>query len=223
MYAPNQFHEERRDVLLAAIRDIRLASIVSPSPEGLYATHAPVVVMEQGEELLLEFHVARPNPHWKLAGPGSLMIFQGPQAYVHPGWYAGKAEHGKVVPTWTYVVVHAHGPLEVFDGEQELRVHLEALTKQNEARRETPWAVSDAPENYIRSMMRGIVGLRMRVERIEGSWKLNQHKSEPDRLGVQAGLSGEGQPSSQSIAALMRAHEEARAADAARSHKVDQT
>jgi transcriptional regulator len=223
MYAPNQFHEERRDVLLAAVRDIRLASIVSPTPEGLYATHAPVVAVEHGDQLVLEFHVARQNPHWKFAGPGSLIIFQGPQAYVHPGWYPSKAEHGKVVPTWTYVVVHAHGPLEVFDGEAELRAHLDQLTGQNEAQRDKPWAVSDAPENYIRTMMRGIVGLRMRVDRLEGSWKLNQHKTEPDRRGVQSGLSGEDHANAQSIAALMRADEESREARAAPSHEVNPT
>jgi transcriptional regulator len=109
MYVPQQFREERRDVLVTAMRDIQLAAIVTQDADGPCATHAPVVLREEGEELLLEFHVARQNPHWQLAGQKTLAIFQGPQAYIHPGWYRSKAEHGRVVPTWTYVMVHAHG------------------------------------------------------------------------------------------------------------------
>jgi transcriptional regulator len=214
MYAPQQFREERRDVLVAAMRDIQLAAIVTPDVDGLCASHAPVVVREEGDALLLEFHVARPNPHWKLAGARSLMIFQGPQAYIHPGWYESKAEHGRVVPTWTYVMVHAHGPIEAMETEAELLAHLAQLTNQNEVEREKPWSVSDAPERYINAMTRAIVGLRMRVELLEGSWKLNQHKSEGDRLGVQFGLSGEADPNSRSVSALMRELEDTRASGA---------
>ena len=209
MYAPHQFREERRDVLVAAMRDIQLAAVVTSGPDGLVATHAPVVVREQAEELFLEFHVARQNPHWQLAGARSLMIFQGPQAYIHPGWYQSKAEHGRVVPTWTYVMVHAHGPLEVMQTEDELLSHLNQLTDQNEARREQPWAVQDAPEKYIAGMTRAIVGLRMTVQKLEGSWKLNQHKNEADRMGVMSGLSAEPDAQALSISALMRGLENA--------------
>ncbi len=139
------------------------------------------------------------------------MIFQGPQAYIHPGWYESKAEHGRVVPTWTYVMVHAHGTLEAMETEAELLAHLTQLTTQNESTREKPWAVSDAPEKYIQGMTRAIVGLRMKVERLEGSWKLNQHKNEADRLGVQSGLSAEADADAKSISALMRELENARA------------
>jgi transcriptional regulator len=211
MYAPHQFREERRDVLVAAMRDIQLAGIVTPDTDGLCATHAPVVVREEDDALVLEFHVARPNPHWKLAGKKTLMIFQGPQAYIHPGWYESKAEHGRVVPTWTYVMVDAHGMLEAMETEAELLSHLTQLTNQNESTRERPWAVSDAPEKYIQGMTRAIVGLRMTVERLDGSWKLNQHKSEGDRLGVQSGLSAEADADANLVAALMRELESARA------------
>ncbi|PRD41020.1 transcriptional regulator [Phyllobacterium phragmitis] len=210
MYAPRQFREERRDVLIGAIRDVQLAAVVTPGDDGLCATHAPVVVREDGDHLILETHVARPNPHWKLAGARSLMIFQGPQAYIHPGWYESKAEHGKVVPTWAYVAVHAHGPLTAFDAEDELLVHLAQLTSQNEAAREQPWDVSDAPQEFIKKLTRAIVGLRMTVERLEGSWKLNQHKPDGDRQGVTAGLSSEENSDSKSISALMRELESAR-------------
>ena len=204
MYAPHQFREERREVLVAAMRDIQLAAVVTPGPDGLLATHVPVVVREQADDLVLEFHVARQNPHWQLAGENSLMIFQGPQAYIHPGWYESKTEHGRVVPTWTYVMVHAHGLLEAMQTEDELLAHLNQLTDQNEARREKPWAVQDAPEKYIHGMTRAIVGLRMTVQKLEGSWKLNQHKNEADRRGVMSGLSAESDQQANSVSALMR-------------------
>ena len=209
MYAPHQFREERRDILIAAMRDIQLAAVVTSGPDGLVATHVPVVVREQADDLVLEFHVARQNPHWQLAGANSLMIFQGPQAYIHPGWYESKAEHGRVVPTWTYVMVHAHGLLEAMQTEGELLSHLNQLTEQNEARREKPWAVQDAPEKYIHGMTRAIVGLRMTVQKLEGSWKLNQHKNEADRTGVISGLSAEPDPQANSVSALMRGLENA--------------
>ena len=210
MYVPQQFREERRDVLVAAMRDIQLAAIVTQDADGPCATHAPVVVREEGDDLLLEFHVARQNPHWQLAGQKSLAIFQGPQAYIHPGWYRSKAEHGRVVPTWTYVMVHAHGTLAAMEGETELLSHLSQLTDRNETGREQPWAVSDAPEKYIHGMTRAIVGLRMKVERLEGSWKLNQHKSDGDRAGVQSGLAAEADTNARAISALMRGLESGR-------------
>ena len=210
MYVPQQFREERRDVLVAAMRDIQLAAIVTQDADGPCATHAPVVVREEGDDLLLEFHVARQNPHWQLAGQKSLAIFQGPQAYIHPGWYRSKAEHGRVVPTWTYVMVHAHGTLAAMNGEAELLSHLAQLTDRNETGREQPWAVSDAPEKYIHGMTRAIVGLRMKVERLEGSWKLNQHKSDGDRAGVQSGLAAEADTNARAISALMRGLESGR-------------
>ncbi len=211
MYVPRQFREERREPLIAAMRDIQLASIVTMGADGLTATHAPVVVKEDGETLILEAHMAKPNSHWSLSGAPSMMIFQGPQAYIHPGWYESKAQHGKVVPTWTYVAVHAHGVLESFSEETELLAHLGQLTMQNEAHRSQPWSVQDAPESYIAGMTRAIVGVRMRVDRLEGSWKLNQHKSEGDRLGVQSGLSAEPNADAQSISTLMQLLERERA------------
>ena len=210
MYVPSQFRENRREVLVAAMRDIQLAAVVTPAADGLHATHVPVVVCEDGEQLVLETHVARGNMHWKLAGAPSIAIFQGPQAYIHPGWYESKKEHGRVVPTWTYVVVHAHGVLSTFDAEDELLAHVTRLTSQNEQPREQPWAVTDAPEKYIQGMTRAIVGLRLTVDRLEGGWKLNQHKSESDRAGVMAGLAGQHDQDSRSISALMGALDSAR-------------
>lgn len=212
MYTPRQFREERREVLLAAMRDIQLASFVTAAPHGMEATHAPVVVREEGGQILLESHVARPNTHWQAADgkAPSMAIFQGPQTYVHPGWYASKKEHGKVVPTWNYVVVHAHGTLSTMDTEEELLAHLRSLTDQNEHGRAQPWSIDDAPADFIQNMAKAIVGIRLTVERIEGSWKLIQHKPEADRHGVIEGLVGESAQNAHSIAALMRAAEAAR-------------
>jgi transcriptional regulator len=212
MYIPKQFREERSDVLVAAMRDIQFCTLVTAHAGGIEATHVPVVLAEHGETITLECHVARGNPHWRVADGSSetLAIFQGPHAYISPSWYWSKEEHGKVVPTWNYVVVHARGRLVTFDDGNEVLAHVTRLTEQNESGRNAPWAVSDAPADYLDTMRKAIVGMRMTIERLEGSWKLIQHKPEPDRLGTMAGLSGEATENARRIATLMRAAEEAR-------------
>jgi transcriptional regulator len=133
MYVPRQFREERPEILARAVRDIQLAALVTPGPEELHVTHLPMVLKEGGDGAwTLESHVARPNPHWRTAGAGaaSVAIFQGPQSYVSPSWYATKREHGKVVPTWNYIAVHAHGMLEAVEDQAWLLAHLETLPAQ---------------------------------------------------------------------------------------------
>ncbi|MEG9862577.1 MAG: FMN-binding negative transcriptional regulator [Parvularculales bacterium] len=195
MYRPEQCIEERQDVLIEAIRDIQLATLVTPHPDGISVTHAPVVVRDDGQNISLELHVARTNPHWQMVEEAtqSVAIFQGPHAYVSPSFYPSKQEHGKVVPTWAYIAVHAHGTLEVIQDNGELLNHLEQMTDNNEQDKAIPWHVDDAPEEYIESMMRGIVGLRFKVERLEGTWKLNQRKNTPDRIGTAEGLRRSGE------------------------------
>ncbi|MGN6551549.1 MAG: FMN-binding negative transcriptional regulator [Pararhizobium sp.] len=212
MYVPKQFREVRRDVLIAAMRDIQLCTLVTAAHAGgIEATHVPAVLSDDGA-LTLECHVARGNPHWRAADGTSetLAIFQGPHAYVSPNWYASKREHGKVVPTWNYVVVHARGRLQAFDDPDAVLAHVTRLTAQNEAGRSAPWAVSDAPADYLDTMRKAIVGMRMTIDRLEGSWKLIQHKPEADRLGTIAGLAGEVADNSRAIAKLMQTAEEAR-------------
>ncbi len=215
MYVPRQFREERHDVLVAAMRDIQFATLVTAGPGGLEVTHLPTVLVEDGDEIALECHVARGNPHWRAAGDAeaSIAIFQGPQAYVHPGWYASKKESGKAVPTWNYVAVHAHGTLGVFDDPEEIGRHVAQLTARNETGRADPWAVTDAPEDYIAGMKKAIVGMRLAVKRLEGSWKLIQHKPEADRIGAIAGLSAETAEDSRAVAELMRIAEAERAGE----------
>ncbi|MGI4939825.1 MAG: FMN-binding negative transcriptional regulator, partial [Janthinobacterium lividum] len=212
MYVPRQFREERPDVLAHAMRGIQFAVLVTPGPEGLQVSHVPMVLKEAGDgSWTLETHVARPNPHWTLAAAGaaSVAVFQGPQAYVSPSWYATKREHGKVVPTWNYIAVHAHGQLEAVEDPAWLLAHLDELTRANEAGREHPWEVSDAPADFVQGLTRAIIGLRLPVARVEGAWKMIQHRAEGDRLGTIGGL--EADPHGRAVAEVMRGLEVARA------------
>ena len=205
MYVPRQFREERPDVLARAVRDIQLAALVTNASDGLHVTNLPMVLTEAADGAwTLDGHVARANPHWRAAGgpAASVAIFQGPQAYVSPSWYASKREHGKVVPTWNYIAVHAQGTLQAVEDEAWLMAHLEALTRANEAARERPWAMSDAPAGYVQGLARAVVGLQLRVGRAEGAWKMIQHRSEGDRLGTIAGL--QGAPVGTAVAGVMR-------------------
>ena len=211
MYVSKQFREERAEVLARAVRSIQLASLVTAGPNGLQVSHVPMVLKEAEDGAwTLESHVARPNPHWRLAAAEtvSVAVFQGPQAYVSPSWYATKREHGKVVPTWNYIAVHAHGRLEAVEGQAWLLAHLNDLTSVNEAMREHPWKVSDAPAGFVHGLTQAIVGLRLSVSRVEGAWKMIQHRSEGDRLGTIGGL--EAEPHGQAVAEVMRGLEAAR-------------
>ncbi|MEX6508702.1 FMN-binding negative transcriptional regulator [Jiella sp. M17.18] len=207
MYIPPQFEETRREVLVAAMREIRLAGLVTADGATYHATHVPVLVREDGGTLTLEAHVAKANPHWTaLDRPrASLATFQGPHAYVSPSFYASKREHGKVVPTWNYVIVEARGTLEAIADEDWLLSHLAALTEFTEAQRPEPWATSDAPDGFIRNLSRAIVGIRFTVETLAGSWKLIQHKPEADRRGTIDGLSASARGGDREIARAMAA------------------
>ncbi len=191
MYVPHRFRESRPDVLDDAARAIQLAALVTPASSTLQVSHVPMVLKRGSpKDLVLETHVARANEHWThVAESGlSVAIFQGPQAYISPRWYDPERTDGKVVPTWNYIAVHAHGRLETIEDEEWLLAHLDDLIRQNEKHREEPWSMSDAPSDFVRALATGIVGLRMTVEHYEGSWKMIQHRSEADRMGAINGL-----------------------------------
>jgi transcriptional regulator len=209
VYTPQHFEEKRPDVLARAIRDIQFALLVTAVDGAYFASHVPMVLKQANGAFTLEAHFARANEHWKMLAskPASLAVFQGPQTYVSPSWYESKREHGKVVPTWNYVVVHAHGSLEMVEDRDWLLAHLEDLVAANEGCREQPWAISDAPAEFIQGMTRGIVGFRFTVERLEGKWKMSQNRSQLDRAGTLAGLSASPKPEDQAVAAIMRALE----------------
>lgn len=190
MHIPSPSREDRRNVLLDAIKDIQLAALVLPAGGGFEASHLPMLVREGSNgELMLEGHVSRANPLWRLSlATAALAIFQGPQAYIHPGWYPTKKRDGRAVPTWNYIAIHVHGLVSAIEDQHWLTRHLEALTSHNETHRPEPWLISDAPEQFIGSLMKGIVGLQLKVERIEGNWKMAQKQPLENRLGASRGL-----------------------------------
>ena len=189
MYQPDHFRADDVAQMHALMRARPFATLVSAGSLGLFASHLPTVLKEEGPYGIIECHLARPNPHCQdLAGGEALMIFQGAQGYITPNWYPSKFAHGKVVPTWNYAVVHAYGRPEVMREAGWLRRHVGELTAQQERGVAKPWALSDAPERYVETMLRGIVGFRFAITRLEGKWKMSQNREVQDRHGVVAGL-----------------------------------
>ena len=205
MYVPPAFREDDLAALHGTMREARLANLVTGTAEGLIATPLPLfLVPEEGPYGTLYGHLARANPQWKLPPTSDAMaLFMGPDAYVSPSWYPSKQEHGKVVPTWNYVAVHAYGPAEFFDDANRLLEVVTRLTDRHERPRAEPWAVADAPETFIRTQLKGIVGLRLPITRIEGKRKMSQNRSEADRQGAAAGLAESERPSEREMARLI--------------------
>jgi transcriptional regulator len=208
MYVPIHFREERREVMLEAMRAHPLATIVSHGMDGMIGSHLPLIAQIEGTDLVLEGHFARANPHCAVieSGAPTLVIFQGPAAYVSPSWYPSKKEHGKAVPTWNYISVHASGAVEVMRDAAWLHAHVSALSDHFEQGRAEPWATSDAPPAYMDQMLRAIVGFRIRVTSLHGKWKLSQNRSDADRNGVLEGLAQETRPQSAAVAKAMHTH-----------------
>ena len=201
MYTPPLFKEDRIDVLHEAIRCTGLATLVSATAEGLVASHVPMLLDPLPAPYgTLIGHLARANPQANHAIGEVLVIFQGPEAYISPSWYATKRQDGKVVPTWNYVAVHAYGTIEFFNDPARLRAVVTQLTDRQEASRPEPWAVTDAPAGFIEGMLKGIVGFALPINRLEGKWKMSQNRPAADRAGVIAGLEAVGR---QDIARLI--------------------
>lgn len=191
MYLPAQFEETRLDVLHALIRAHPLGTLVTVTAEGLAANHVPFEIDPEPAPFgTLRAHVARANPVWRTSAGDAqaLVVFQGPQAYISPGWYATRRASGKVVPTWNYAVVHAHGALRAVHDRAWLRALVERLTERHEAARAEPWKLADAPADYIERMLGAIVGLELRVTRLIGKWKASQNRPRADRDGAVQGL-----------------------------------
>jgi transcriptional regulator len=205
MYVPPAFKDEEIGSILATVRAARLANLVTATAEGPVATPLPLFLDEsEGERGVIYGHVAKANPQWRLPTIGeALAIFMGPEAYVTPSWYATKQETGKVVPTWNYVAVHAYGPVEFFQEPERLLAVVTRLTNMHEKSRPEPWAVGDAPADFIAAQLRGIVGVRIPVTRFEGKRKLSQNRSEADRIGVAAGLAASESPQDREVASLI--------------------
>lgn len=205
MYTPKEFALESAEAH-ALMRAHPFAILVTTTDSAPLATHLPTVLKVDADRPLgrVECHVARPNPQWRsLARSEALMIFQGPEAYIRPGWYASKAEHGKVVPTWNYAAVHAYGHLQPIEEEAWLIAHVAELTGQQESPFPQPWATGDAPDGYLKQLARGIVGLALTITRLEGKAKMSQNRAQRDRAGVVRGLTERGLGDDAAIAELV--------------------
>lgn len=204
MYLPHAFAVTDELEINEMLERTPLGSLVTHDSEGLFASHLPFVHYPQAG--VLAGHLARANPHRSRAGESeALVIFQGLNAYVTPNWYPSKAEHGRVVPTWNYETVHVYGRLYWHDDAEWLRVNVNALTSRFEADQPTPWKLEDAPDGHINNLIGGIIGVELRIERIEAKRKLSQNRSDADRRGVIAGLSNSGAEQSRHIAEIMQA------------------
>ena len=206
MYIPASNAEQRPEVLFAYMETHPLATLVTHSEAGLFATHLPLVVhRDAGAHGVLEGHVARANPHHRrvTASTEALVIFAGPGAYITPTWYAATTEHGRVVPTWNYVAVHVYGTLRVVEDPAFLARHLAELSVRHEASRQSTWSVDQAPAEYIAQQKQAIVGIQIAIERVEGKWKMSQNRSNEDIDGVVRGLEASAVASDHEVARVM--------------------
>lgn len=204
MYTPAHFQEERLPVLHELMARHPLATLVTVGPEGLEATHLPL--LHDAGAGTLRGHMARANSQWQHVAGGvrALAIFHGPQHYISPSWYPSTAEHGRVVPTWNYVVVHAQGPVRVIEDKAWIRRNVTELTAAQEAGFANPWRVEDAPPAFIDGQANAIVGIEMTIEKLAGKWKASQNRPEADRVGVIAGLRSLGTADAEVMAEVVR-------------------
>lgn len=208
MYQPPHFREDNLAVQHALIKAHPLGLLVTFGSTGIEANPIPFVLDPSASALgTLKAHLSRANAQWRNFDPEqeALVIFQGPETYITPSWYAAKREHGKVVPTWNYAIVQARGRLTIKDDPDWLRQQIGALTNLQEAPRSEPWNVSDAPAPFVAAQLKGIVGIEIEIARIEGKWKVSQNRAEADRLGVSAGLRLSEDDASQRMADLVDA------------------
>jgi len=207
MYEPPLHRQDDLAALHALIRRRPLGLIVNRGEQGLAANAIPFLLdAEVGRFGRLRAHVARANNLWReLQSEGeTLVVFQDVDHYISPSWYATKRETGKVVPTWNYVMVQARGRTKVIEDEAWLRGQIAELTATHEGGRAAPWAVDDAPEDFVAVMARQIVGLEIEIDDLRGKWKASQNRSAADRAGVIAGLTEDGDPDALAMAAIVR-------------------
>lgn len=213
MYVPEAFKETRLDVLHAFIRANPFATLVANGVTGPVAIHLPTLFhSEMGRHGTLHAHAARANHDVPAGDTGvpALFVFQGPHAYISPSWYPSKLLHGRVVPSWNYIVVHVRGILKLHSEPDWLLGHLQQLTDSQEKHRDHPWFVSDAPKAYTDALVGHIVGLEFEITSIAGKWKLGQNRSIDDQKGVITGLQAEASPSAHAVAASMQQHLDSR-------------
>ncbi len=207
MYQPPHFREERLEVQHALIRAHPLGLMITSGEDGPLANPVPFLLdAEAAPKGVLRAHLARANRQWQAlaAGEPALVVFQGVDTYVTPSWYETKKETGKVVPTWNYAIVQVRGPVRVIEDKEWLRRQITALTAQHEGGRMEPWAVTDAPEDFVAAQLKGIIGIEMTIEAIDGKWKVSQNRPASDRIGVAEGLAAEADPQAARMERLVR-------------------
>jgi transcriptional regulator len=207
MYQPLPHRQEQLEAQHALIRSHPLGLLISHGAEGLQANSIPFLIDPGASKLgTLQANMARANGQWRAldAANDVLVVFQGADHYITPGWYETKRETGKVVPTWNYVMVQARGRPRVIEDAAWLRAQIEALTKKNESARPAPWAVGDAPEAFIAMQIKAIVGVEIEITDIVGKWKASQNRPAADRIGVVAGLEALGDEASREMASIVR-------------------
>ncbi|HLW66952.1 MAG TPA: FMN-binding negative transcriptional regulator [Gemmataceae bacterium] len=208
MFTPAHFEESRLEILHDLMRRHALAMVVTLNREGqIVANHVPLLLCASPAPLgTLQGHVARANPLWSDSRQDveSLAVFQGPESYISPSWYATKKETGRVVPTWNYAVVHAYGFLRIMDDANWVKSLVERLTAVHESSLPQPWSASDAPADYIESRLEAIVGIEMVITRLQGKWKMSQNQPGANRAGVIDGLRSLGTPLAAEVADQIR-------------------
>lgn len=203
-YPPPSFRETDAAKLKEQLAAVMLGLLITQAPDGPVATHLPMLFdAGVGEHGMLLGHVAKSNPHGKASGAAALVVFQGPDAYVSPSYYVTKKTDPRHVPTWNYQAIHVRGTLETFDDAEQLYALVARLTKHHEARVGTDWQITDAPEDYMARMLRGIVGLRVHVTSIEGRAKLSQNRQAQDQASVAQALGASDDANERDVAALM--------------------
>jgi len=206
MYKPAHFDENRASVLHDFVGQHPLATVVAATSKGLLANHIPLMLEPgDGSNGTFRGHIARANSMWQELPSGSevLAIFQGPSQYISPNWYPSKREHGKVVPTWNYAVVHARGTITWYHDKSWLRGLVAALTDRHERGLAAPWRVDDAPEEFIQQMLAAIVGFEINVTSMTGKWKLSQNRNAADRVGVVTALAGSPEAAAREMSGLV--------------------
>jgi transcriptional regulator len=206
VYEPPLHRNEDLPALQALIRDRVFGLLISNGAEGLVANSVPFVLDTAASKLgKLKVHLARANPQWRdlEASPDALAVFQGHDHYISPSWYETKRETGKVVPTWNYTMVQAKCRAKLMD-DAWLAQQIEELTRALEERREKPWAVGDAPADFIAMQRRAIVGIEIEILDIRGKWKTSQNRNAADRAGVVSGLEAMGDEDSRAMAEIVR-------------------
>ncbi len=211
MFTPPAFQQDKLPVLYDHIEAHGFGTLVTLGRDGLMASHIPMLIDREGAPYgRLRGHFSRANSQRRDINPEvpALAIFQGPNAYVSPNWYPSKHQGGKVVPTWNYSAVHASGTLNIIEEPDALQRIVDDLSRKYEQQFPQPWRISDAPEEYIRSQLKGIVGFEMTITALEGNWKMSQNRSEDDRRGVVEGLQSSDRQMCRDVAAIMAAREE---------------